>query len=109
MSFRTRLTSFFLLIVAVPMVAIGVLVFRLISDSEQGKADARAAGISTAAASLYANESAAARADAATLARNPVLFTGGPALSQRLSAIASQAGLARITVRSGQRMLADVG
>ena len=40
MSFRTRLTSFFVLFVIVPMVAIGVLGFRLISDSEQGKADA---------------------------------------------------------------------
>ena len=41
MSFRTRLTSFFVLIVVVPMIAVAFLVFRLISDSEQGKADAR--------------------------------------------------------------------
>ena len=52
MSFRTRLTSFFVLIVIVPMVAIGVLGFRLISDSEQGKADARAGGLASAAASV---------------------------------------------------------
>jgi hypothetical protein len=37
MSFRTRLTSFFILTVVVPMVAIGFLGFRLISDSETGK------------------------------------------------------------------------
>src|SRR5438132_1277726 len=48
MSFRTRLTSFFVLIVIVPMIAIGVLGFRLISDSEQGKADARAGGLADA-------------------------------------------------------------
>ncbi len=53
MSFRTRLTSFFVLIVVVPMIAVGVLVFRLIGDSEQGKADARASGLAKAAASLY--------------------------------------------------------
>jgi hypothetical protein len=58
MSFRTRLTSFFVLIVVVPMVAVGFLVFRLIDDSVQGKADARVAGLATAAASLYISESA---------------------------------------------------
>ena len=37
MSFRTRLTGFFVLIVIVPMIAVGFLVFRLISDSQGGK------------------------------------------------------------------------
>ena len=37
MSFRTRLTLFFVLIVIVPMVAVGVVVFRLISDNETAK------------------------------------------------------------------------
>jgi hypothetical protein len=37
MSFRTRLTSFFVLIVVVPMIAVGFLVFRLIDDSVQGR------------------------------------------------------------------------
>ena len=64
MSFRTRLTSFFVVIVVVPVVAVGFLVFRLISDSTQGKADARANGLATAAASLYTSESARARIDA---------------------------------------------
>ena len=43
MSFGTRLGSFFVLIVALPMVAVGFLVFRLTSDSAHGKAAARAA------------------------------------------------------------------
>jgi hypothetical protein len=34
MSFRTRLTSFFVVIVVVAMVAVAVLMFRLIGDSE---------------------------------------------------------------------------
>ena len=45
MSFRTRLTSFFVLIVVVPMAAVGFLVFRLIDDSQSGKADARASAV----------------------------------------------------------------
>jgi diguanylate cyclase (GGDEF)-like protein len=108
MSFRTRLTSFFVLIVVVPMIAVGVLVFRLIGDSEQGKADARASGLASAAASLYEAQAAAARADARTIAQG--LGSGGTAgLRTRLSALASQAGLSRITVTRGHAVLADVG
>src|SRR3954462_1024271 len=41
MSFRSRLTLFFVLIVIVPMVSVTLVIFRLISDNEHGKADAR--------------------------------------------------------------------
>ena len=74
MSFRTRLTSFFVVIVVVPMVAVGVLVYSLISDSEHAKAEARANGLVSAAVAQYASASSAARADAATIARNPSLI-----------------------------------
>ena len=43
MSFRTRLTLFFVLIVIVPMVSVTFVLFRLIADNENGKADARVA------------------------------------------------------------------
>lgn len=108
MSFRTRLTSFFVVIVVVPMVAVGLLVYSLISDSTQAKAEARANGLASAAASLYANEIAVARADAQAIARNPALLAGGP-LDRRVSTVASQAGLARLTVTVGSRTVADVG
>jgi diguanylate cyclase (GGDEF)-like protein len=108
MSFRTRLTGFFILIVVVPMVAVGFLVFRLIGDSEQGKADARASGLAGAAASLYQSESANGRLDAGTLARE-LHRTSGPALLARVKLLAGRAGLARVIVRSGTRVLADVG
>ena len=108
MSFRTRLTSFFILIVIVPMIAIGFLVFRLISQSEQGKADARASGLATAAASIYRRDSAAANVDAATLAR-AVNHLRGPALNQRVRLLATRAGLTRVTVSAGSRTLVDVG
>jgi diguanylate cyclase (GGDEF)-like protein len=108
MSFRTRLTSFFVLIVVTPMLAVGFLVFRLISDSEQGKADARANGLATAAASLYQSESLAARGDARTIASE--LGASAPsALRARVTTLASQAGLARVTVGTGSSTPIDVG
>ena len=113
MSFRTRLTTFFVLIVVVPMVAVGFLVLRLISDSEQGKADARANGVLTAAVGLYETESVAARGDAQSIARDlsARLVGGAPvsAVRSRVATLASQAGLERILVTNGPTTLADVG
>jgi diguanylate cyclase (GGDEF)-like protein len=108
MSFRTRLTSFFVLIVVVPMAAFGVLVYRLISDSEQGKADARANGLATAAASVYGSASATARAEAGTIARDAGSGTSTAALRQ-LSLRAARRGLARMTITSGGRRLTGFG
>lgn len=114
MSFRTRLTTFFLLIVVVPMIAVGFLVLRLISDSEQGKADARANGVLSAAVGLYQTESDAASSDAQALARGlSSRIVGGTlspsGISARVATLASQAGLARVVVTSGPRTLADFG
>jgi len=108
MSFRARLTIFFVVIVVVPMVAIGVLVFSLINDSQQGKADARAGGIAATAGSLYQSEAASARTDAATLART-VGSLRGKALSVRFANVATKSGLARATLTSGSRTVVDVG
>jgi diguanylate cyclase (GGDEF)-like protein len=108
MSFRTRLTSFFVLIVVLPMLAVGFLVFRLISDSQQGKTDARANGIASTAASLYESESLASRGDAQTIAR-AVAATPTDALAHSIGALASQAGIARVTVGSGTGATLSVG
>jgi diguanylate cyclase (GGDEF)-like protein len=110
MSFRTRLTSFFVLIVVTPMLAVGFLVFRLISDSEQGKADARANGLATAAASMYESESLNARGDAQAIART-VGATPSAAVQGKVAVLASQAGLARVTVTvtSGSHPAIDIG
>ena len=114
MSFRARLTSFFILIVVVPMIAVAFLVFRLISDSEVGKTDARANGVLSAAASLYQSESLTASSDARAIARQlSAQGAGGtpaPAVIRAsLSGLAGQSGLARVAVRAGARTLADVG
>ena len=108
MSFRARLTTFFVLIVVVPMIAMGVLMFRLIDDSQQGKADARASGLASTAGSLYQSEAALARGDAETLAR-AVGPLRGKALTARFAALAKQAGLSRATLSAGTRTLVGVG
>ncbi len=114
MSFRTRLTSFFVLIVVIPMIAVAFLVFRLISDSEQGKTDARASGVVGVATSLYRTESVAASTDARTIARALSSSASGRRVAPRalratITTLAGQAGLARVVVRSGSHVLADVG
>lgn len=108
MSFRTRLTSFFVLIVVVPMVAVGFLVFRLIGDSAQGKADARANGLASAAVSLYESESSKGRIAAEALARQ---LAGSSSLRLPPSAAnaVSTGVIARILVRNGPRTIVDIG
>jgi diguanylate cyclase (GGDEF)-like protein len=108
MSFRARLTTFFLLIVVVPMAATGFLVFRLISDSQQAKAEARVTGLASAAASLYGQASRSASLDARAVARRLEAVPVGQ-LAARASALQSQVGIERITVSVGGRLVADAG
>ena len=73
MSFRRRLTLFFLLIVALPMIALAVLVTEVTSESDTGKADARlAAGLETAIA-IYDRHVEEARTTGNELGRDPEL------------------------------------
>ncbi len=104
MSFRTRLTTFFVVIVVLPMIAVGALVFRLIDDSGQGKADARAAGLAGAAASVYLTESSQARLDARSVARR-LADTSAADLPAAVRTLQSATGLARLQVRVGRRTL----
>jgi len=108
MSFRTRLTSFFILIVVIPMVTVGFLIFVLIGNSQRAKSDARANGLATAARSIYIEQSDAAGRDAQTLAR--LLANSSIAsLKLRVTLLAGQLGLARVAVSLGSRPVADVG
>src|SRR3712207_7363190 len=50
---RSRLTLFFVAIVIVPMVSVAFVLFSLISDNEDGKADARLAARQETAINLY--------------------------------------------------------
>jgi diguanylate cyclase (GGDEF)-like protein len=108
MSFRTRLTSFFVLIVVVPMAAVGFLVFRLIDDSQSGKADARASGVASTAASAYQNASMQASLRARAVAGELALVPPAK-LDARAHVLAAQAGLARLTVKVGAVDEVDIG
>ncbi|MDQ6836424.1 MAG: diguanylate cyclase [Actinomycetota bacterium] len=108
MSFRARLTTFFLLIVVIPMGAMGLLVFRLINDSQRSNEVARANGVASVADSVYEHASRSASADARALAR-ALGGTEGPALRARAVALASKAGIVRVTVVDGRRTVLDVG
>src|SRR4051794_12616790 len=54
MSFRARLTLFFVLIVIVPMISVTVVIFSLINDNERGKANANVAARLEVATNLAA-------------------------------------------------------
>src|SRR3954447_12900760 len=65
MSFRSRLTLFFVAIVIVPMASMAIVLFRLLSDNEHGKGDARIAARQEASIHLYED----ARRHSLTVAR----------------------------------------
>jgi diguanylate cyclase (GGDEF)-like protein len=71
MSFRGRLFIFFTIIVIVPMAAVAVVLFRVTSDSETGKSDARIAQGLTTALSIYQADVDRARPTLAQVARDP--------------------------------------
>jgi diguanylate cyclase (GGDEF)-like protein len=108
MSFRTRLTSFFALIVVVPMAAVGFLVFRLIDDSQTAKANARVEGIAATAQSVYANESSGASLDARMVVR-AIAEVPVAQLKGHIATLAREAGLARVVVKVGSRPPLSVG
>ncbi|MGH2895942.1 MAG: diguanylate cyclase [Solirubrobacteraceae bacterium] len=108
MSFRTRLSSFFVLIVVIPMAAVGFLVFRLIDDSQSGKADARASAAAGTAASVYVNASTQASLRARAVASDLAL-TPPAKLEPRARALTAQVGLDRLTVTVGDVPEVDLG
>lgn len=108
MSFQTRLRTFFLVIVVVPMAAMGVLVFGLLSHSQQGKTEARANGIASVAAGVYEQASRSASVDARKVARR-LEHVPARRLPARVAALESEVGIARITVSVHGRPVADAG
>ncbi len=118
MSFRGRLTLFFLLIVVVPMVTVAVLVAQVIDSARSGKADARlAAGLETAM-SLYRDDVARAGTKAERAVGSAIGIELGQALDRRatseLEAIAGRIlrdeHLASVQILDpGGRVLASAG
>lgn len=103
MSFRTRLTVFFVLIVVVPMVALGVVVARLVTDSEEGKANARAGAHVTSALAVFEHASERGGLFARRLGADPVLASairaGDRQLARtRLGTLMRRQGLVRVVI-----------
>src|SRR5436189_4788770 len=71
MSFRGRLFIFFTIIVIVPMAAVAVVQFKLTSEEETGKSDARIAQGLTTALAIYQADLDHARPALAGVARDP--------------------------------------
>lgn len=71
MSFRGRLFIFFTIIVIVPMAAVAVVLFKITSDSETGKSDARIAQGLTTALAVYQADVDRAQGTLAQVARDP--------------------------------------
>jgi diguanylate cyclase (GGDEF)-like protein len=113
MSFRARLTLFFVLIVIVPMLSVAIVLFRLIADNETGKADASVAARQRTAVNLYSE--ARARGDRAVQAvgtdRALAMALRGdrvPAARARARALLAARNLDRV-VLAGGRVAIDVG
>jgi diguanylate cyclase (GGDEF)-like protein len=114
MSFRNRLTLFFVVIVIVPMISVALVLFRLISDSENGQADAGVRARIELVHNLYVRD--VSHADSvlrrvvadAGLAR---ALTQGDVrvLTRRLGRLAAYFGSKRAVVTQGGRVLVDVG
>ena len=106
MSFRTRLTSFFVLIVVVPMVAVGFLVFRLIGDSHRAKPTRERA------VSRGGRQPVPQRERCGSCRRPGARPCRGTVEERRrcnAADLARRAGLARATLSTGSTVLADVG
>jgi diguanylate cyclase (GGDEF)-like protein len=114
MTFRNRLTLFFVLIVVVPMVSVAFVLFRLIADNESGKTDARIAARQEA--SIRLTEEARMQGDrvALVIGRDQVLAgalraNDRAALATRAEALRARAGAQRVVIVRDGRPVVDVG
>src|SRR3954470_6263092 len=114
MSFRARLTLFFVLIVIVPMLSVAIVLFRLISDNETGKADSSLAAHQQAARNIY--RAATKQADRAIegVGADRVLAESLRAgdldrARKRVQQMEAGRGIARIALVRDAKGLLDVG
>jgi diguanylate cyclase (GGDEF)-like protein len=113
MSFRARLTLFFVLIVIVPMLSVAIVLFRLIADNETGKADASVAARQRSAINLYNDARAEADKAVRTVGTDEglamALRAGRPAAAKvRAETLLKQTDVERIVITGG-KVDVDVG
>jgi diguanylate cyclase (GGDEF)-like protein len=93
-SFRNRLRLFFVVIVVVPMLAVALVLFRLVSTSEDARVDARLSQAQRSAQGLYQAEQRRAAAAANEIGGDPQLAAAirdddDMRVQQRLEALAA--------------------
>src|SRR4051812_6081875 len=100
MSFRNRLTVFFIVLVILPMIVVAAVGFVLASDSEQGKTDARLSEAQRSASGLFREKQDEAEKAARVIAGDKQLAQAiqagkrGP-IQDRLNQLASDNGIRR--------------
>src|SRR4051794_21185512 len=100
MSFRNRLTVFFIVLVILPMIVVAAVGFVLASDSEQGKTDARLSQAQRSASGLFREKQDEAEAAARAMAQDQELAQAiqkgerGP-IQTRLDELAEENGVRR--------------
>jgi len=113
-SFRFRLTFFFIALVVVPMISVALILFRLISDSENGKADARVAAELRVAQNVYRHDLASADAALKQIGIDRRLASALAVgdigvLRHRARVLATEHGVRRLVLLRGSHVLVDVG
>src|SRR3954471_16855446 len=114
MSFRARLRLFFVLIVIVPMLSVAIVLFRLISDNETGKADADIAARQRAAISLYRESRREADGAVVGVGADRVLSESlqsgdGARARRRAGQLLASRGIDHISLTRNGRVFFDVG
>src|SRR5215212_7400985 len=115
MSFRNRLRLFFVVIVVVPMIAVGAVLFVLIANAETGKDDARVSANSTTAVRLADEASREGQAIGRRIASDVPFATAVrrndvEALQTRAADLLRIHKASRILIaRGANRVLDDVG
>jgi hypothetical protein len=100
MSFRNRLLFFFVVIVIVPMIAVAIVLFRLISSDQTGRYNAGVTARANAATAIYQQDATAGatRDAAAHVAHDPQL---GAALDHGDIGVARQRAKMLVSVPDG--------
>jgi diguanylate cyclase (GGDEF)-like protein len=115
MSLRSRLRLFFLLIVVVPMIAVGVVLYVLIASNEAGKADATVSAQKNVATAMYDDARREASAAGHAIASDVPFATAVrrndiEALQTRAGDLLERQRVKRIVVAKGaNRAVVDVG
>src|SRR4051812_3264207 len=99
-TFRSRLRLFFFVIVVLPMVAVALVLFRLVSTSQDAEIDAKLAQAQRSAAGFYTNTTDDAAVSARTIGSNSLLAAAirdndSAKIQSRLAKLASTTGARR--------------